>query len=91
MRRKQLQDAYDEIYNQIYSSIQKEAALKMFLDRMREAHLQKLRDATRRMTMNYIEQWNISGLIPSLNCVSGKTSFKGLEEIISIAKRIQTG
>lgn len=63
----------------------------MFLQRVRDAHEQKQRDALRRMTMNYIEQWNISGIVPSLNMVSGKTGYRGLEEIISIAKRIQTG
>lgn len=91
MRRKQLQEAYDKIYNRTYTSMKKENALLLLLERIRVAQLQKERDSMRRIILNYIEQWNITGLIPSLNMVSGKTSFKGLEEIISIAKRIQTG
>jgi hypothetical protein len=91
MRRKLLDDAYDHIYREVYNGMKKEQAMNDILDRLIYASDQKRRDCLRRLTMNYVDKYNITGVVPCLDNVTGKTGFRGLEEVITIAKRIQTG
>jgi hypothetical protein len=73
------------------SKINRERSLKLLVEKLVLSQEKKVRDAMRRLVISYIDKMNLASVVPNLNTISGKTSFHGLEEIISIAAILKKG
>ena len=91
LNKKQKQKAYVELCNKMQSKINRERSLKLLVEKLVLSQEKKVRDAMRRLVISYIDKMNLASVVPNLNTISGKTSFHGLEEIISIAAILKKG
>lgn len=88
MTRKQLQTGYEHLNKTSQDKKKAEKAINLLLEQMELSHSQKSRDALRRLVLNHVDEFKIPQMYPSLNMVSSKTAYRGLEEIISIARQL---
>jgi hypothetical protein len=65
-----------------------EKAASLLLQKFKDGHNKKVRDALRRLVLNHVDGFKIPQIQANFNSVSGKTVYRGLEELISIGRKM---